>query len=167
MDLSNQFYFLDGDINTEIFENPLEKLADLDSIIDTNKKLCEKVRSFFSDNNTDVQVRNKFFEKFDKILYEPMLKALGPENTKNWLLEYEKNLSKAPDNTDDQSLTNARETVIHNINSAFSNNWWDSDEKKIKAMFDLYFHCIDSNDVPKIITTYISFSVKALLKKKS
>ena len=165
MSLSNQFDFLNDVIDIEIFESPLEKLETLDSIIDTNEELREKIDIFFKGNNTNDQLRNEFFEKFDKILYGPMLKALGPENTKNWLLQHEEKRSEQPGNTYDQTLFNTKETAIHNINSAFSNHWWDSDEKKIKSMVDLYYRYKDSEHVPNIITTYIYFSVEALCKK--
>jgi len=165
IDLSNQFDFLDNVIDIKISESPLEKLKNLDSIIDTNEKLREKIDFFFKENNTNDQLRNEFFEKFDKILYEPMLKALGPENTKDWLLQHEKELSKVIGNTDDQSLIKAQEITINNIHSAFSNHWWDSDEKKAKSMVDLYYGYVNSEDVPSIIKGYIYFSIEELLKK--
>jgi hypothetical protein len=165
IDLSNQFDFLDDLIDIEIFESPLENLKTLDSIIDTKEELREKIDIFFKENNTNDQLRNEFFEKFDKILYEPMFKALGPENTKKWLLQHEQERSENQGNTDDQALFNTKETVIQNINSAFSNHWWDSDLKKIASMVYLLDHYQDSEHVPKIIKKYIEFSGYELLKK--
>lgn len=165
IDLSNQFDFLDNVIDIKISESPLEKLKNLDSIIDTNEKLREKIDFFFKENNTNDQLRNEFFEKFDKILYEPMLKALGPENTKQWLLQHEQERSENQGNTDDQALFDTKETAIQNINSAFSNHWWDSDFKKIASMVCLLDRYEDSKHVPKIIKKYIEFSGNELLKK--
>ena len=165
MDLSNQLDFLDDVIDIKIFENPLEKISNFDSIIDTNKKLREKVGIFFNENNTNNQLRNEFFEKFDKILYEPMILVFGAGNTKNWLLQHEEKRSEKPGNTDDQALFNTKDTAIRNINSAFSNHWWDSDEKKIESMGYLFDRYQESNDVPNIIKKYIEFSGEELLKK--
>ena len=130
MDLSNQFDFLDNLIDRYIIENPLEKLEYLDSIIDTNEKLREGVESFFKQNNTNDKLQDEFFKKFNKILYELMIVEFGAENTKKWLLQHEKESSKVMGNADNQYLINSQKTAIDNINSAFSNNWWDSDEKK-------------------------------------
>ena len=163
--LSTQFDSLKKRIDGINFENLLEDLASLDQLVEEIEEIREKVERFFKQNNTDDQLKNEFLKKLDKILCEPMIVALGAENTKNWLLQHEEKRIEKPGNTYDKKLFNNKKTAIHNINSAFSNHWWDSDEKKTKSLVDLYYRYKDSEDVPNIITTYIYFSVKELLKK--
>lgn len=139
LNLSEKLESLQGFIDSKTFKHPLNNLGEIDNHIEKIEKISEEVEIFFEKNNTDDQLKKEFFKKFDKILYEPMIVAFGAENTKNWLLQHEEKRSEQPGNTYDQTLFNTKETAIHNINSAFSNHWWDSDEKKIKSMVDLYY----------------------------
>jgi Glu-tRNA(Gln) amidotransferase subunit E-like FAD-binding protein len=152
-------------IDKKILKNPLENLGRLDSLLKEIGEISNKVEDFFDKNNTNNQLREEFFKKLREVFCEPMLVAIGAENTKNWLLQHENKLIETISNTDDQSLIKDQEITINNIHSAFSNHWWDSDEKKAKSMVDLYYGYVNSEDVPNIIKQYIYFSVEELLKK--
>jgi hypothetical protein len=163
--LSNESDLLKILIDKEILKNPLENLGRLDSLLKEIGEISNKVEDFFDKNNTNNQLREEFFKKLREVFCEPMLVAIGAENTKNWLLQHENKLIETISNTDDQSLIKDQEITINNIHSAFSNHWWDSDEKKAKSMVDLYYGYVNSEDVPNIIKQYIYFSVEELLKK--
>ncbi len=165
LNLSEKFESLQKFIDSKTFEFPLNNLKEINTHIKEVEEIRGEVENFFDQNNTADQLRENIFRKLDKILYEPMVVVCGAENAKKWLLQYEQNLSKAPGNADDQPLTNAQETAIRNINNAFSNHWWDSDEKKIESMVYLFYRYQNSEDVPNMIKVYIDFSVEELLKK--
>lgn len=165
LDLLGEFKSLKHFIDGTAFEEPLKNLDAFDSNIEKYGNLREEVKKIFKYRNTEIQLRKEFLNKLEKILHQPILFKLGAENTKKWLLQHEEKLIKAVDNTDDQDSINAQKNVINNINSAFSNHWWDSDEKKIKSMTDLYYRYANSINVPNIIKDYIYFSVDTLLKK--
>jgi hypothetical protein len=162
--LSNPFDFLDRSPSQFIAES-FDTLLISNFIIDKIKDLREEIKSFFMEKNTNDQLQEKFFEKFDEFFYGPMFAVLGVENTKNWLLDYEKYSTKARATADGQDLIHAKATAIRNINSAFSNHEQDSDERKIESLITLYYNYENSNDVPKIIKEYIYFSAEELLKK--
>jgi hypothetical protein len=165
LDLSNEFNRLKHSIGGKIFEHPLQDIHRLEFIIHGIEEIREKVALFFYDNNTNDLLQEKFFEKLDKSLHEQMLIAFGPENTKKWLIQYEKELSEVLGNTDNQAFIKAQDITINTIKTAFSNHRRDSDEKKVTSMIALQSRYRHSEVVPEIIKAYIEFSIKELLKK--
>jgi hypothetical protein len=151
-----------GEINLNNFSIQSNRA---DALLGAFKEIKKEIEIFFKNQNTEKKLQEEFFKKLNKIVYEPIVSAWGIETTKNWLLQHEITPRKIPGNARDQYAIIAQETAINSINSAFSNHWWDSDEKKIKSMVNLYYRYKDSKDVPKIITAYIYFSVEKLLKK--
>ena len=131
LDLLGEFKSLKHFIDGTAFDEPLKNLDAFDSNIKKYGNLRKEVKTIFKNHNTERQLQKEFLNKLEKILHQPILFKLGAENTKKWLLQHEEKLIKAIDNTDDQDSINAQKNVINNINSAFSNHWWDSDEKKI------------------------------------
>jgi hypothetical protein len=156
---------LKGFIDSTAFDEPLKKLNRVNFHIGKYKNLRKEVKRISKNHNTESQLRKEFLNKLEKLLHQPILFKLGAENTKKWLLQHEEKLSEKLGNAGDQYSMNAKKIIIKNINSAFSNHWWDSDEKKIKSMVDLHYRYENSNDVPNIIKDYIYFSVDTLLKK--
>ena len=165
LNLSRKFESLQEFIDRKPFEFPLNHLTKIDDHIKKVEEIREKVESFFNANNTNDLLQEKFFEKLDEILHDPILIEFGPENTKNWLILHEEKLSEAPGNTDNQAFIKAQEITINNIKTAFSNHRRDSDEKKLGSMIALQSRYRHSDVVPDIIKAYIEFSIKELLKK--
>jgi len=165
LDILDEFDLLKGFIDSSAFDEPLKYHHRFNTQFDKVKLIRDEVKKIFKNHHLESQLMNKFFKKIDKILIEPILIKIGAEDAKNWLIQYENKLSKALGNADNQESTKSESSVIHNINSAFSNQEQDSDEEKIGSMVDLFYRYKDSEDVPKIIKQYIYFSVEELLKK--
>lgn len=149
---------------SQFIEDNLKTLESGNSIIQEIADIFNEVNMFLIKNNTNNQLREEFLKKLYKVFYDPMLIALGSENTKNWLLEHEGKLSKKLGNTDDQALIKSQEITINNIKTAFSSHWWDSDEKKIESLVALLYRYENSDDVPEIIKGYVFFSAQELMK---
>lgn len=165
VDILDEFNLLKGFIDSTAFDEPLKHHLRFNTQFGRAKLIRDEVKKIFENHHIESQLIDKFFKKLDQILIDPILIKIGAEDAKNWLIQYENKLSKALVNADNQESTKSENSVIHNINSAFSNQEQDSDEKKIKSMVNLYYRYKDSKDVPKIITAYIYFSVEKLLKK--
>jgi hypothetical protein len=126
----DDFELCKASVASSAFDKPLYAVTRFG----THSKLIEgirkKVEIFFEHHSTEYQFRQEFFKKLDKILYEPILVSFGAENTKQWLLEYEGEQSKKSGNDDSQESIERKSSTIQKINSAFSNDGRDSDEKK-------------------------------------
>ncbi len=164
-DILDDFEFCKTIVASSSFDNPLYAVARFDLYSKFIEKISEKVKIVFENHFTEYQFRQEFFKKLDKIFYEPVLVSFGAENTKHWLLKHEGKPSKKSGNDDNQESIERKSSIIQKINSAFSNDGRDSDEKKIESMIALHYQYEKKSDVPIIIKKYIYFSVETLLKK--
>jgi hypothetical protein len=149
LNLLDEFKLLKGFIDRTAFDEPLKNSSIFNLHIKKYKDLRTEVKNILKNNNTERQLQNEFLNKLEKILYQPTLFKLGAENTKNWLLKYEENTSKVPGNAGNQDSTKDKNSVIHDIKSAFSNHWWDSDEKKTESLIALYYRYANSDESPR------------------
>lgn len=164
-DILDDFEFCKANVASSAFDEPLNAVARFVPHSKAVERIRKNVEIFFEHHATEHQFRQEFFKKLDKILYEPILVSFGAENTKRWLLKHEGELSKKPGNDDNQESIERKSSTIQKINSAFSNDRRDSDEKKIESMIALHYQCENKSYVPIIIKKYIYFSVETLLKK--
>lgn len=163
--LSNDIESLENDIHGKFFEDPLNHLKEIDSLFDSADSIRQKFKFIFEKNKANDQIQKAFLKKLEQTFKNPINIAFGAQNTRDWLLQYEQNLGNVQDNADDQDLASDQKTAIHNINSAFSNHWWESDKKKIESLANLYDRYDDSENVPKIIKSFILFSADTLFER--
>lgn len=163
--LSNDIESLENDIHGKFFEDPLNHLKEIDSLFDSADSIRQKFKFIFEKNKANDQIQKAFLKKLEQTFKYPINIAFGAQNTRDWLLQYEQNLGNVQDNADDQDLASDQKTAIHNINSAFSNHWWESDKKKIESLANLYDRYDDSENVPKIIKSFILFSADTLFER--
>lgn len=123
--------------------------------------LSEKLDEIFNRNNLDNRLREEINDKFEFRFLKSVVSAYGAENAVKWLLNYEDS-SKKPDN---ENSNKNQENVINLINSAFSNDPQESEEKKIESAVLLRYRYIGDCEAPITPKVFADYKVEELLKK--